>query len=252
MNPLLLTLIVGLFILGGTLLGFFSKNNKMIINLSIGVAFGVIVSLMALELIPEAYENLNVNASWRAIVIMLTTAAIGLLLMNILDNFVPHHEHESHHEHKHKDDTCHNEHLSHIGILATIALVIHNIIEGMTLYVTAASSMNAGYLLCVGIGLHNIPLGLLIAGTLRTKRQTVVTSLFLSLSTFVGGLIIYFINSIITDFVVGMFISLTLGMLIYIAFVELLGQMIHTESKKATFLGVAIGVCLFLVSFLLG
>ncbi len=252
MNALLLTLIVGLFILGGTLLGFCSKNNKTIINISIGVAFGVIVALMALELIPEAYENLNVNASWRAIVILITTAAIGVLVMNILDNFVPHHEHESHHDHKHKDDTCHNEHLSHIGILATIALVIHNVIEGMTLYVTATSSMNAGYLLCVGIGLHNIPLGLLIAGTLHTKKQIVVTSLFLSLSTFLGGIIIYFISSLVTDFVVGMFIALTLGMLIYIAFVELLGQMIHTENKKITILGVFLGIGLFLVSFLLG
>ena len=252
MNPLLLTLIVGLFILGGTLLGFCSKNNKNIINLAIGIAFGVIVALMALELAPEAYENLNVNAPWRAIVILITTALIGLLIMNILDNFVPHHEHESHHAHKHKDDTCHNEHLSHIGILATIALVIHNVIEGMTLYVTAASSMNAGYLLCVGIGLHNIPLGLLIASTLRAKKQTVITSLFLSLSTFVGGIIIYFISSVITDFMVGMFIALTLGMLIYIAFVELLGQMIHSENKKITLLGTILGVGLFLISFLLG
>ena len=97
-------MIVGLFILGGTLLGFCSKNNKNIINLAIGIAFGVIVALMALELAPEAYENLNVNAPWRAIVILITTALIGLLIMNILDNFVPHHEHESHHSHKHKDD----------------------------------------------------------------------------------------------------------------------------------------------------
>lgn len=252
MNPLLLTLLVGLFILGGTLLGFYSKNNKTIVNLSIGIAFGVIVALMGMELIPEAYEKLNVNASWRAIVILITTALIGILVMNILDNFVPHHEHESHHDHKHKDDTCHNEHLSHIGILATIALVIHNIIEGMTLYVTAASSMSSGYLLCVGIGLHNIPLGLLIAGTLRTKKQTVITSLFLSLSTFVGGIIIYFISSVITDFMVGMFIAVTLGMLIYIAFIELLGQIIHTENRKATISGILLGVGLFLVSFLLG
>lgn len=252
MNPLLLTLIVGLFILGGTLLGFYSKDNKKIINLSIGVAFGVIGALLCMELIPEAYEHLHVSESWRAIVIMITTALIGILIMNILDNFVPHHEHESHHEHKHKDDTCHQEHLIHIGILATIALVIHNIIEGMTLYATAMETMSAGYLLCVGIGLHNIPLGILIAGTLRTKKQTIITSLFLSLSTFVGGLILYFISSMITDFIVGLFIALTIGMLIYIALIELLGQMIHAENKKVTILGVIIGIGLFIISFLLG
>ena len=86
----------------------------------------------------------------------------------------------------------------------------------------------------------------------ETKKQTVITSLFLSLSTFVGGIIIYFISSVITDFMVGMFIALTLGMLIYIAFVELLGQMIHSENKKITLLGTILGVGLFLISFLLG
>lgn len=252
MNPLLLTLLVGFFILGGTLLGFCTKNNKKIINLSIGIAFGVMIALMILELIPEAYENLKVNASWRAIVILITTALIGVLIMNILDNFVPHHEHESHHKHTHKDDTCHNEHLSHIGILATIALVIHNIIEGMTLFVTATSSMSAGYLLCVGIGLHNIPLGLLIAGTLRTKKQTVITSLLLTLSTFVGGIIMHFIAPMISEFVVGLFIALTLGMLIYIVFIELLGQMIHSENKKITIIGALLGIALFGISVLLG
>ena len=49
-----------------------------------------------------------------------------------------------------------------------------------------------------------------------------------------------------------MFIALTLGMLIYIAFVELLGQMIHSENKKITLLGTILGVGLFLISFLLG
>ncbi len=248
MTPLILTLFAGIFIIGGLLLGFYSRDHKKMMNLVIGVAFGVVVALMIFELLPEAYEKLQVTPMWKTIAMLTITILIGILLMNILDNFVPHHEHESHHHHKHKDDTCHNEHLNHIGILSTVALLLHNIIEGMTLYVAAHASISSGYLLCVGIGLHNIPLGILVAGTLHTKKETWVTGTLLSLSTFIGGLLMYFIRSIMSEFVVGLLIALTVGMLVYIAFIELLGQIIHSEHKKISWLGVAIGILLFTIS----
>ena len=232
MTPLILTLFVGLFILGGMVLGFCSKNNKKITLLSIGIAFGIIVSLMLLELFPEAYENLTADSKWKGIAMFLATMGIGLLLMSILDDFVPHHEHESKHHHKHKDDTCHQEHLNHIGILTTVALVLHNAIEGMTLFVSSLASMSSGYLLCVGIGLHNIPLGLLVAGTLTTKKETIITGFFLTISSFIGGIMMQLLLPIIDDFLVGLLIAFTLGMLIYIAFIELLGQISKVEIKN--------------------
>ncbi len=248
MQPLLLTLLVGMFILGGTLLGIYVKDNAKTIHFTIGLALGVIVALIFCELVPEAYEKLSMGIPWKSIVILMITAIIGILLMNILDSFVPHHEHESTHHHKHKDDTCHNAHLNHIGILATVALALHNLIEGMTLYITAHAELSAGYLLCVGIGLHNIPLGILIAGTLHTRKETIVTSLCLIFSSFVGGLMMHFISGGISDFVVGSLISLTIGMLIYIAFVELLGQILHSENKKVNVVGVITGIFLFFLS----
>ncbi len=252
MHPLLLTLLAGCFILGGMILGFYSRENKKLMNFVIGIAFGVIVALILIELIPESYEKLEPLETWKSIAMMVVTALIGILVMNILDNFVPHHEHESHHEHQHKDDTCHNEHLNHIGILSTIALMIHNIIEGMSLYVASQAAITSGYLLCIGIGLHNIPLGILVAGTLHNRKETIITGTLLTISTFIGGIIMYFINPLIGELVVGLLIALTLGMLIYIAFIELLGQIIHSENKSLSVGGVVIGIVIFLISGSLG
>lgn len=247
MKPLLLTLFVGIFILGGVLLGTFIKNSKKLIDLFVGVAFGVIVSLIILELIPEAYEHLEMSSNVRSIMMLIITAAIGFLVMNILDKFVPHHHHESKHEHKHKNDECHNYHLSHIGVLATIALILHNIIEGMTLYITATTSMSVGYLLCLGIGLHNIPMGIIIASILKEKKQVFVSTLLLSVSSFVGGVLMSYLSPI-NNFLVGILISLTLGMLIYIAFLELFAQIIHSENKKINILGIIIGIAILVIS----
>jgi len=62
----------------------------------------------------------------------------------------------------------------------------------------------------------------------------------------------HFIAPMISEFVVGLFIALTLGMLIYIVFIELLGQMIHSENKKITIIGALLGIALFGISVLLG
>ena len=129
MSPLFLTLLVGLFILGGTVIGVYTTNNKKFVEFSIGGAFGVVISLIVLELVPEAYEHLKLSTNWRTVAMLIITIAIGFLIMNILDKFIPHHEHESKHEHRHKDDKCHDEHLGHVGILATLALLLHNFFQ---------------------------------------------------------------------------------------------------------------------------
>ncbi len=253
MIALLLTLLVGIFIVVGIILGNKLKENKKFIDIAIGIAFGVMTILILLDIIPEAYEMLyNSTKNIIGIIILIISTIIGFLILKLLDSFVPHHEHEALHHHKHKNEKCHNEHLEHVGILATIAIVIHNIIEGMTLYVTAYNNTKAGLLLCIAIGLHNIPLGIVISSTLQRKKELIINSVILALSTFTGGLIILLVNKLISDMLVGILLSITLGMIIYITFMELLPQIIFNKDKKDSFLGIGLGVVLILISMFLG
>lgn len=251
MSPLFLTLLVGLFILGGTVIGVYTTNNKKFVEFSIGGAFGVVISLIVLELVPEAYEHLKLSTNWRTVAMLIITIAIGFLIMNILDNFIPHHEHESKHEHRHKDDKCHDEHLGHVGILATLALLLHNFIEGMTLFATATASMSAGYLLCVGIGLHNIPMGIVVANTIKDKKRSYIAAFILIIASFIGGIAMNFLSPV-KDFVIGVLISLTIGMMIYLCFIELLNQIVHSKNKKVSGLGIIMGLTIIILSVILG
>ena len=56
---LFLTLIAGLFIVLGTILILFTNNNKRIVDLSISMAFGVMITLGVLELLPESYKTIS-------------------------------------------------------------------------------------------------------------------------------------------------------------------------------------------------
>ena len=248
---LTLTLLVGLFILGGSIIGIILKKNKKIIDLGVSIAFGVIITLIAVELIPEILESSidNMGTFW-GIVISLVLAFLGFVILQQLDMFIPHHEEEDHH-HKHK---CHDEHLKHIGIITSIALILHNIIEGMSLYITTYTDIKMGLLLFIGIGLHNLPMGLVITSSFINeydKKKILIISLIVSLSTTIGGLFI-FISGIESELIMGLLLSVTLGMLIYIVFCELLDQVLKIEDKKISIIGVIVGIIILLISIMFG
>ena len=252
---LALTLVVGLFILIGTLFASKFTNNKRFTDFSISLAFGVILALIVLDLIPETYEVLRGELNlFKTIACIIILVLIGIFILKILDSFIPHHEHEAHHEHKHKNDDCHNHHLTHIGLISASAVILHNVIEGMSLYLVTASDSLSGLLMCLGIGLHNIPMGLVIASTLYTsnysKKNIVIISLIVSLSTFVGGLVMFIVGGVpvITE---GILLGITLGMLIYILIFELFHQIYHMKNKKICNIGVCFGVILLIVTIII-
>lgn len=248
-TALLLTLGVGLFMIVGATIVFVLKNNEKIVSLSISMAFGVMIALVFAELIPEAFELMENSNRIITILIVLVFSCLGIVILKGLDLLIPHHEHN------HKDKHGDLENLEHIGLVSSIALVIHNIIEGMALYGTALSSMSLGLMVCIGIGLHNIPMGLVIASTFYKSNKSISKTLFIttiiSLSTFLGGVVMLFLNNnIINNFILGVLICITLGMIIYIALFELLPKMLCSKDKKTTILGTSLGILILFISSL--
>lgn len=249
---LLLTLLVGIFIIIGSLCGLYLKNNKKLTDFSISMAFGVIIGLIILEILPESYEILNNELGiFRSVLSIIILTSIGIILLKILDLFVPYHEHDAHHNHKHNNDKCHNEHLYHIGIVSTIAVIIHNIIEGMSLYLVSANNIVSGLLLSIGIGLHNIPMGLVISRTLSSsnysKGKIINISFIVAIATFIGGFFMSILGGV-SELTEGIILSITLGMLVYISIFELLHQIYHMQNKVVAKVGIGIGIILIIIS----
>ncbi|MDD2377956.1 MAG: ZIP family metal transporter [Bacilli bacterium] len=243
---LLITAVAGLFILLGTIIVLMTKNNEKVVIFSISIAFGVMVSLIIFELLPEAFELIKEDFLLKKILIILIFTIIGVVILKLLDLFVPHHEHQ------HGD----TEHLFHIGLVSSIALFLHNIIEGMALYGTAVTSLSLGWLLALGIGLHNIPLGMVVTSAFYNRNKdipkTIISIFIISLSTLLGGLIMKFLNgNVINDYFLGVLISITLGMIFYIAVFELLHEILESKHKKISTTGVIAGISIILVHFFL-
>ncbi|MGI6535361.1 MAG: ZIP family metal transporter [Eggerthellaceae bacterium] len=246
--PLLITFLLGLFILLGAFITKLTNDHRKVEQVSIAVAFGALTTLALADLLPEAQEHLESSPFMPLIIIVCILAGIGVL--RLLDHFIPDHDDETitaHHD-------CSENNTLHIGIMTTIAVTLHNLIEGMTVYSVSAESLQAGLLVALGVGLHNVPMGMIIFATLeqetRGKKAALMSAAILS--TFVGGLLMNSLWFAIDDFAVGILISLTLGMIAYLVLFELLPHMVHSESKKTAITGAIIGMAIVLVSVSLG
>ena len=243
---LLTTLLLGIFILIGAILAFLVKKKEKVVDFSLGLALGVITMLIVTDLLPEIIENLGI----KHIFIFIICTVIGYGILKLLDHFIPDHKESSMTKKDYK------ENLIHIGVITSCALVLHNIIEGMAVYSTFLTDSKLGLAVTLGVGFHNIPLGMVIAATFYQSNDNIWKTLsiigFVSLSTFLGGLIMFFLNlTTISSILLGVLLSLTLGMLLFIVTSELIPRVKASSDKKTSYVGITIGVVLLLLSQLI-
>ena len=234
-QAIFITLLSGLSFFIGYLITKLIKDEKKLITFSVGFSFTIILGLIFTDLLPECLEFTDNK------LIILGFVILGILLLKVLDLFIPDHEHE----HTKKKD-----HMEHIGLISTLALFIHNVIEGTAIYTATLSSISIGLFTSLGVSFHNIPLGIQISSLIKNKKEKLTLLTILSLSSIFGVIILKLFKITLTSYIAGILISITLGMLIYIAFFELLCEIKENMKKKELLIGIITGIVLILVSHL--
>lgn len=178
--PILITLIAGL----STIIGYFfiyikSKNIDKLISIFLSFSVGVIFTLSIIDLLPEGLKMLNnaTNGSGVGYLLALVFFFIGYYIVKLLSKLDSHPTNE----------------LSRVGVITFIILFIHNALEGIATYFTSTYDISIGIKFAIGIILHNIPEGILIAlpiyyGT-NNKLKAFSLVAFSGTSEFVGALI---------------------------------------------------------------
>ncbi len=237
---LILTLITGLSFLIGIIILKNVKNKAQFSLFTISLAFIVMLGLIVFDILPELVESNN----WY----LLIPFIIGFGILIVLDKFIPHHHHE--HDEKHCDKKDHALHLNHIGVITILALALHNMIEGLTLYSLTLGNVKSGILMAISISLHNIPLGFQIGNSLRSQKRSFSLILLLVLSSVLGALfvILYGDISLTIEYVL---LSLTLGMLLYIVLFEFLQEICRSAQDKEVIYGLVVGVLVLIITFLI-
>ncbi len=237
LTGILFTGLTGLFFLIGIVLLKKNNNKEWTSRLTIALAMVVLLGLLLFDLGPELIEDKNPY--------LLIPLVIGFLILILLDKLVPHHHHE--HSDSHCDKHDHENHLNHIGIITILALTVHNMIEGLSLYSVTLSSVKSGLLMMLGISLHNIPLGFQIGNSLEEKKTKPILIILLCLSSLLGALIFIMFGSIDNN-ILNILLAITFGMLLYILIFELFGEVKNYLHKKETIYGIIIGIIILVIA----
>ncbi len=245
---LVVTLVLGAFVLAGAAVAGFARDGERIRDISIAVALGAMTMLLIDDLIPEALVEAE-SLGWP---LAIGGVVAGVAVLVVLDRFLPD-EHHSHDEHARGHDPDAADSALHISIATTIALVVHNVVEGMSVYSLAAESLAMAMVLGIGVGLHNVPMGMIVYSGLRneSRKRKVIVLAFAVLSTFFGGLVMLALSSSVDERVVSFMICLTIGLLLYIIVFELVPHVVHVPRKGLCVACIALGVLAVAASGLL-
>ncbi len=241
---LFITFLLGIFFLIGAAVIKLAKNSEWIEQLSVSLAFGSMTALVLIELLPDIITSFAREHS----ITSLAAILLGIAGLKALDLFIPDHDGDLG-----TATRDHHDNMVHIGIISAIAIILHNTVEGMTVYSVTLESLRQGTLLSLGVGLHNIPMGMLIYSSLekerRSKRYLVLFTT--SLSTFFGGLLMTLVSPWLNEFIIGLLVSVALGMILYIICFELIPDLLRRKHWGLSALGILCGVLILMAGALL-
>ena len=214
------------------------KNKDKVIASSLAFALGVMLSVSITDLIPESIHMLK-NYFNGQIVILLSFIfmLIGIITSSLIDKYLP---------------TINYQNLYRVGIISMLAIILHNIPEGIATFISTTKDTSLGISLATSIALHNIPEGISISIPIYYSTKSKFKALFYTfisaLSEPIGAILTYlFLLPLITDTLLGLLFSFIAGIMLQISLMELLKESLNYNYKQQTKLFFLIGIIFMLL-----
>ena len=234
--PFLLTLIASLSTLLGSIPIFLKKSKNLIIT-SLAFAAGVMITVSITDLIPESYSLLiNNHNKFETILLILIFINIGVIISMIIDKFLPS-----------------NNELYRVGIVNMLAIILHNIPEGIATFITSSNNITLGITLTIAIAAHNIPEGIGIALPIyystNNKYKALLYTFISGISEFLGAIIAFlFLKDIINLNNLGFLFSIIAGIMIHIAIYELIPTSLRYKKYKKSIIAFILGSLFIIIN----
>lgn len=234
-----LTTLAGLSTMIGVIPVFIKiKNQDKIIASSLSFAAGVMLCVSITDLIPESIEMLenSYNGFW-VVALSFIFVVIGIIISSLIDKYLP---------------TQNKENLYRVGIISMLAIILHNIPEGIATFISTTKDTSLGVSLATSIALHNIPEGISISVPIyystKSKFKAGAYTFISALSEPLGAIITYlFLLPFVTDAILGLLFSIIAGIMLQISLTELLPESISYNYPKLTKTFFIIGVIFMLL-----
>lgn len=262
-----LTIFAGLSTGIGSLFAFFThRTNTKFLSIALGFSAGVMIYISFVEILADAHKFLTLElgdstGSW------VTVAAFfgGILIIAVIDKLVPSYDnpHEMHHVEElnqceimvNKNDLTvrNSQKLLRVGMFTAIAIVIHNLPEGVATFTSAIKNPSLGISIALAIAIHNIPEGIAVSIPIYcatgNRKKAFLLSFLSGLSEPVGAAIGYLILlPFLNEIVFGIIFAAVAGIMVFISLDELLPTAREYGEHHLSMYGLICGMAVMAVS----
>ena len=272
-----LTLLSGLSTGLGGLVVFRKKPiNQHLISGALGLSAGVMIYIAFVEMLDGSFDTLyEVYGSKGSLYTVLAFFG-GILFSMLIDFLVP--EERNPHEMSGVDEVSYDPHLgeqpaaaevsiigrgetiknsdlTRVGRVSAIAIIAHNMPEGIASFVAALADPALGISMAIAVSIHNIPEGIAVAVPLYAgtgnKKRAFLTALVSGLAEPVGALLGFLVfRPFLSEGLLGIIFAGVAGIMIYISLDELLPSAEKHGEHHIVIFGVIIGMAIMALSLL--
>lgn len=239
--------------LGGFAIFRATKDNARLLAYGLAFAGGAMVyvsfveiymkSLMAFsEVLPDKQAYTYATLSFFA----------GVLMIAMIDRLIP----NPHNDLVKPGEAIDKAKLGRLGLMAAIAITVHNFPEGMATFFATMEDPVVGSSLAFAIAVHNIPEGVSIAIPVyyatQNKKLTFLACFLSGMAEPVGALIGYLVLSqFLTPFVFGGVFGVIAGAMVFLSLDELLPMAKRYATGHDAVYGMVIGMAVMAISLIL-
>jgi len=241
---LLLSLFAGLATMIGSILSLMvRKPGPKFLTLTLGFSAGVMIFVSFVELLDQSIKSIGHPFAYAAFF-------IGMGLIFIIDNLVPH---DYMAEHNVDKKLCKNNNLCRTGFFIALGITIHNFPEGMAVFAGALSNIHIGIAIAIAIALHNIPEGIAVSvpvyAATHSRRKAFLWSMLSGLAEPLGALITaLFLMPFLQQNVIGFVLAAVAGIMVFIAIDELVPVSRSYGEEHLSIVGLMAGMIIMAAS----
>lgn len=239
--PLLLSSLAGLSTMIGCIFIYFKiKNTNKFIVFCLSLSLTIMLLLSIFDLMKEAFTYFLLVNKLINYLLIIIIFILGIILVKFIDNKI-----------SNDYDKLYN-----LGILNMIALILHNIPEGIITFIGSIHDPSLGLRLSIAILLHNIPEGISIAIPIyyatRSKKRALLYTFISGLSEPLSGLLGYLlIRNYLSYTLICYLLVLVSGIMITIAIDQLLPKCLNYHENKSMCWGFIIGLMIMIFNLII-
>lgn len=236
-HVLLSSLLAGLAtVIGGVIVLFLGRPSDRALAFWLGMASGVMLAVVALDLLPAALEHGT----------RFTTIGgftLGVLLLAAIGNWMSRRQGRRRRRRANRSNS-----FVRMGVLVALGIALHDLPEGLAIGAGFAATEDLGTVLALAIGLHNIPEGISLSLPLLyggwKPLQIIGLCLGVAMVTPLGTLLSLLLLQISPQ-AIAMSLAFAAGAMVFVVADELIPTS-HDSSRLLTSLGITFGFAIIL------